>query len=161
MKTSRNTGRAMALAVGLAFAGGASATGTSANPASPLVQECVDAWNESDANDYCDATIGRITSNDQNTDCQIRSANCSVTVNVLHGDPEKAAAGGGNTVPTTFGKLFDTYNVPKSDTGNQTLCLDPNTSTKTYDLALRTSCEAGETDADTAVSEGLHAVGGS
>lgn len=153
MKTSRNTGKAMALAVGLAFAGGASATGTSANPNSTLVQECVDAWNESDANDYCDATIGRITSSDENTDCAIRGANCSVTVNIRV-DAE-------NTIATTFGEILATHYVPEPDTGDLTLCLEPNTSTGAYDLQLRTSCQAGETAAGTAESEGLDAVDGS
>ena len=109
------------------------------------MQKCIDEWDDSDAADYCTATVGRVgASTDGTAGHCIVSASCSVTVDV-------------DDVSTVLSKVI-VKTVPRKKTDDQTLCVGPNAWGTAYDLFLRRSCESDEVSAYTAVQNGLAAI---
>lgn len=102
---------------------------------------CTDAWDDSEADDYCSATVGRILAGTGTGNCHLQIS-CSITVAVDETD-------------TTFSPSRNTTQTP-ANTENLDICFARSSDAASgFDVDILVGCGSSETTSDNAVANGL------
>ena len=133
MKTKASLAIASALLAASLFVGSTADAGT-----------CRSHWNESEANDYCSASIGTVLAGTGVGNC-VLTITCSISVSL----------DGTSTLYTPSETTTETHD----DTEDLDICFYPDTQgthkVQTFAASIETGCGSNGTTSDDAVSDGL------
>lgn len=134
----------------------AASFGAEAQAPSPWQQECIDAWDDADASEYCEASVDRIgaSTSGQTNNCRLRNGSCSISA--IYGDDDET---------TTWTHSFGTRYYSREDTEDLDLCFVPLSQDSLgwaagarYTVTMRVGCNSGETTSADATSDGLQSL---